>query len=110
MIVPTLWQSRYMPSPSNSISFVVARRYIVMPSTLATDALAAELLNVRYAVAVDLPAVCFLQALADGMGGRALRQRRIFKQPFLLHLAVMDAVDLKDALRQRAGLVKHDIF
>ena len=41
------------------------------------------------------------------MGGGTLGQRRIFQQLFFLHGVVVDAVDLKHALSQSAGLVKH---
>ena len=52
--------------------------------------------------------VGLLQALADGMRGGALGQRRVFEQLFLRHRAVMHGADLKHALRQRAGLVEYD--
>ena len=73
---------------------------------LGDDAIAADLLNVGNPAAVDFPAVGFPQTLADGMGGSALGQGGVLHQPGLVHLVVMDAVDLKHALRQGAGLVK----
>ena len=74
------------------------------------NALAADLLNVAHAVAVDGLAVGALEALADGVRGGTFRQRRVFQQLFVLHLAVVNAADLENALRQRAGFVKDDRF
>ena len=71
------------------------------------DAVAAALLDVRHTAAVDGLAVGFLQALADGMGGGALRQRRVFQQLLLVHVAVVYRRHLEHALGQRAGLVEH---
>ena len=77
---------------------------------LGGDAVAADLLNVAHTVAVDGLAVGALEALADGVGGGTFRQRRVFQQLFVFHLAVVNAADLENALRQRAGLVKDDRF
>ena len=71
------------------------------------DAVAAELLHLRDAAAVDGPAVGLLQALADGVGGGAFGQRRVFQQLGLVHFIVMDGRDLEHAPGQGAGLVKH---
>ena len=71
------------------------------------DAVAAELLNVRHTAAVDGLAVGALEALADGMGGGALRQRRILQQLLLVHVAVVHRRDLEHAPGQGAGLVEH---
>ena len=74
------------------------------------DTVSADLLNVRHPGAVNLPAVSPPQAPADGMGRGALRQGRILHQLFILHLAVVDAADLKHPLGQGARLVKdHDL-
>ena len=71
-------------------------------------AAAAVLLNVRDAGAVQRTAGSLLQALADGVRGRALGKRRVFEQLFLRHRAVMHGADLENALRERAGLVEYD--
>ena len=71
------------------------------------DAVAAELLNVRHTAAVDGLAVGALEALTDGMGGGALRQRRILQQLLLVHVAVVHRRDLEHAPGQGAGLVEY---
>ena len=85
----------------------VARQH-VMAVHFGGNALAADLLNVAHAVTVNLLTISALQALADGMRRRALSQRRIFQQLLVLHLVVVNAADLKNALRQRAGFVKNN--
>ena len=75
---------------------------------LCFDAVAADLFNIRHAAAVDLLAVGLLEALADGMRGGALRQRGVFQKLLLVERAVVNGGDLKDALRQRTGLVEND--
>ena len=75
---------------------------------LGGDAVAADLLNIGNAAAVDLLAVGPLEALADGVRRRAFGQRRVFQQLLLVQRAVVNAGDLKHALGQRAGLVKDD--
>ena len=74
------------------------------------DAAAADLLNIRHPAAVDLPAIGPLQAFADGVAGSALRQSGVLHQLLVLHLMMVDAVDLKHALGQGAGLVKDHRF
>ena len=74
---------------------------------LGSDAVAAELLHIRDAAAVNGPAVGALQAFADGMGGGALRQRRVLQQLGLVHLVVVDGGDLEHAPGQGAGLIEH---
>ena len=71
-------------------------------------AVAADLLDVGHAAAVDRLAIGLLQAPADGMRRGALGQRGVLDQLFILQRAVMHAAHLKHAARQRAGLVKHD--
>ena len=75
---------------------------------LRENAPAADLFNVRDAAAVDLFSVRLLQALADGMGRGALGERCVLEKLLLLHRAVVDGADLKDALRQCAGLIEDD--
>ncbi len=75
---------------------------------LGVDAVAADLFNIGHAAAVDLLAVGLLQALADGMRGGAFRQRGVFQKLLLVERAVVNGGDLKDALRQRTGLVEDD--
>ena len=72
------------------------------------DAVAADLLDIRNTAAVDRLSIGLLQALADGMGRGALGQRGIFQHLIGVQLVVVDGRDLKHALRQGAGLVKHD--
>ena len=72
------------------------------------DAVAADLLDIRNTAAVDRLSIGLLQALADGMGRGALGQRGIFQHLICVQLVVVDGRDLKHALRQGAGLVKHD--
>ena len=77
---------------------------------LGNHTVAADFLNVGYPAAVDRLAVGTLQAAADGVRGRTLCKGGQFEQFFVLELVVMDAADLKYALRERAGLVKHNGF
>ena len=74
---------------------------------LGDDAVSADFLNVADTGAVNLFSVGPLQAFADGMGGSAFGQRRVFYQLFIADLAVMDGVHLENALGQCAGLIKH---
>ena len=80
-------------------------RYTV---NLRENAPAADLFDIRDAAAVNFFAIRLLQALADGMGRGALGKRRVLQKLLLLQRAVVDGADLKDALRQRAGLIKDD--
>ena len=82
----------------------------LVPVDLGGDALAADFFNVRYAAAVDLFAVGFLQTFADGVGGGALGERGVLEQLCFVHRAVVDGSDLKHALRERAGFIEHDDF
>ena len=75
---------------------------------LCKNASAADLFNVRDAAAVNFLAICFLQALADGVRRGTLGKRRILEKLFLLHRAVVNGADLKHAFRQRAGLIEDD--
>ena len=72
------------------------------------DAVAADLFDTCNAAAVNGLAVGLLQALADRMGRGALGQRGIFQHLIGVQLVVVDGRDLKHALRQGTGLVKHD--
>ena len=72
------------------------------------DAVAADLLDIRNTAAVDRLSIGLLQAPADGMRRGAFCQRGIFQHLIGVQLVVMDGRDLKHALRQGAGLVKHD--
>ena len=84
MMVPTLWQGMYgTPSRSISLSLPAATGMAVH---LGDDAVAADLLDIRHPAAVDLLAVGPLQALADGVGGGALRQSGVLQQLLVLHL------------------------
>ncbi len=71
------------------------------------DAVAADLPDIRHALPVDGLAVGALEALTDGMGGGALRQRRVLQQLALVHVAVVYRRHLEHALGQRAGLVEY---
>ena len=82
----------------------------LVPVDLGGDALAADFFNVRYAAAVDLFAVGFLQTFADGVRGGALGERGVLEQLCFVHRAVVDGSDLKHALRERAGFIEHDDF
>ena len=81
-----------------------------VPVDLGADTVSADLLNIRHPAAVDLPAIGPLQAFADGVAGSALRQSGVLHQLLVLHLMMVDAVDLKHALGQGAGLVKDHRF
>ena len=72
------------------------------------DAVAADLLDIRNTAAVDRLSIGLLQAPADGMRRGAFCQRGIFQHFIGVQLVMMDGRDLKHALRQGAGLVKHD--
>ena len=87
----------------------VARRH-VHAVHFCSDAVPADLLNIRHAAAVDLFPVCALEAFADGMGGGTLCQRRVFQQLLSVHFVVVDFINFKHTLGQCAGLVKYDIF
>ena len=89
--------------------FAIARGHL-LPVHGSNHTIAADLLNVFHAAAVDGLAVGLLQALADGMGRSALGQRRILHQLGVLYLAVMDAVHFKHATRQRTRFVEHHDF
>ena len=77
---------------------------------LGHHAVAAELLDIRDPLAVNGAAVGPLQALADGVGGGALRQGGVFQHLFPGKLIVVDAGDVEHALGQSAGFVKHHGF
>ena len=79
-----------------------------MPVDRCDHAAAAALFNACHAGAVERDAAGLLQALADRVRGRALGERRVFKQLVVLHRAVVHARDLEHALRERAGLVEDD--
>ena len=87
----------------------VARRHGVSVD-LCHDPVAADLLDIAHAAAVDFPAVGLLQALADRVGGRALGQRRVFQKLHLFHLVVVYAGHLEHTLRQGARLVKDNVL
>ena len=70
------------------------------------DALAAALLDVGHAAAVDGLAVGALEALADGVRRGALGQRGVFDELLRRDRVVVDRADLEDALGQGAGLVE----
>ena len=76
----------------------------------ACDAVTADLLNIRHQAAINLRAVCALQASADGVGRGALRHGGELQKLRILHRAVVHAAHLEDAFGQRAGLVKNDGF
>ena len=78
MIVPTLWQS--MVLDAQLLHELAVARGDGVPVHLGGDAVAADLLNIRHPAAVDVLAVGLLQALADGVRGGALGQRRVFQQ------------------------------
>lgn len=73
---------------------------------LCKNASAADLFNVRDAAAVNFLAICFLQALADGVRRGALGERRILQELRFFQRAVVDGADLEHALCQRAGLIE----
>ena len=62
------------------------------------------------AVAVDLLAVGLLEALADRVRRGALGERGIFKKFRFFKHAVVHGGHFKHALRERAGLVEHEIL
>ena len=107
MMVPTLWQSRYsMPSCFMSLALPAATLRAVH---LGHDAVAADLLDVRHAAAVDRLAVGLLQALADRDGTRRISASAAYSSSFArVQLVVVHGRDLEHALRQGAGLVKDD--
>ena len=71
---------------------------------------AADLLDIGHAAAVDRLAVGPLQALADGVRGGALGMRGQLDELLVFQLVVVDAADLKYTLGQRTGLVEdHDL-
>ena len=79
-----------------------------VPVDRGGDAVAADLLNIGDAAAVNFLSIRFLQTLADRVRRGAFGQRRIFQQLLFGQRAVMHGCDLEDALRQRAGLVEDD--
>ena len=68
-------------------------------SAVAVTVFDAQLFNIRHTAAVDLFPVGLLQTLADGVGGGAFSQRRIFQKLLLIHRTVMNGGNLKHALR-----------
>lgn len=76
---------------------------------LGNDAVSADLLNIADTGAIRFLSIGPLQALADRVGRRAFCQRGIFHQLFIIHLIVMDTVDLKYSLCQGAGFIKYNI-
>ena len=95
-----------VPRNAQSVHELAVAHGYVGAVHLGGDAIAADLLHVRDTVAVDLAAVGPLEALADGMGGGALRQSGVLQNLLLGHGVVVNAGDVKDALGQGAGLVK----
>ena len=88
---------------------VVARCHL-MAVYSGSHTISADLPNLCNPAAVQFFPVSLLDAFADGMGGSAFRQGRVFQQLFFFHLIVMDPDDLKYPAGQRAGLVKdHDL-
>ena len=71
------------------------------------DAAAAYLLYAGDPVALYFLAVGLLQALADGMGGGALRKRRELNKLFLRYSVVVYPAHLEHAPGERAGLVEY---
>ena len=74
------------------------------------DAVAADFLHIGHTAAVQLLAVCPLQALADWMRGSAFRKGSIFNQLCFINIAVVDSVDLENALSQGTCFIKHNAF
>ena len=68
----------------------------------------ADFLDVCDTRAVELLAVSLLQTAADGMRRGALSERGKFQEFFVIHRAVMHAIDFEDAARQGARLVEDD--
>ena len=106
MTVPTWRQGAGDPDPVHEL--VVAGGHGVAIH-LGQDAVAGDLLDLPHPAAVQGFAIGLLEALADGVGGGALRQGGVLQQPVLVHGGVMDAGHLEDPLGEGAGLVKDHI-
>ena len=76
---------------------------------LGQNPVAGNLLHLRDPAPVQFLAIGLLQALADGMGGGALRQRGILQKLALLHGGVVNPHHFKDPLGQGPGFVKDHI-
>ena len=74
------------------------------------NAVAADFLHIGHTAAVQLLAVCPLQALADWMRGSAFRKGSVLDQLVLVDIAVVDSIDFKNALSQGTCFIKHNAF
>ena len=71
-----------------------------------SDAVSADLPDIRHPRPVNLFSVCLFQTFTDRMRRRTLRKRRIFQKLLIFYLIVMNTIHFKYALRQCTCFVK----